>query len=91
MNDNNNEKHNSSMIWMMLPCLLILGFVIFAAGGGVRSWPFILIIGGMVVAHLWMMRRGHGSQDTEDHSSHAAADPKKAESIKHGGGHSCCH
>lgn len=90
-NHNDNEKQNSSMMWMMLPCLLILVFAIFAGGGGLRSWPFLLIIGGMVVAYLWMMFRGHGSHG-DDHTDNAESVSKKAEPTDHSkGNHSCCH
>lgn len=86
------------MMWMMLPCLLILVFVVFAGGGGLRSWPFLAIIGVMVVGHLWMMFRshGHGSSDEEHRET---TDTKKvppenvpsADEKKGHSGHSCCH
>ena len=100
MENNENKKHNSSMMWMMLPCLLILAFALFTGGGGPRSWPFLLVIGAMVVTHLWMMFRGHGSRSSDE--GHATmADGKQispednsvvtsAENKGHSD-HSCCH
>ena len=92
-------KNNFSMLWMMLPCLLLVGFLLFSGGALSSSrylWP--ILIGGMVVAHIWMMVRGHRAHDG-DHvadeeknetdggngkDAHGAHDDKK----QHG---SCCH
>jgi hypothetical protein len=96
---NHNDKNNSSMMWMMVPCLLILVFAIFAGGGGLRSWPFLLIIGAMVGGHLWMMFRGHGHDSSGEEQQRDAADAEHASpentpaaSEKKGhSSHSCCH
>lgn len=83
-------------MWMMLPCLLILVFAIFAGGGGLRSWPFLAIIGAMVAGHLWMMFRGHGHDSSEsEEEHHSMADTKQpsapADEKKGHSNHSCCH
>jgi YHS domain-containing protein len=64
------KKKNSSMTWMMLICILPLA-ILFFAGGKLFSdgylWP--IFIGFFVVAHLWMMFKGHGGHsgaNTED-------------------------
>lgn len=85
-------------MWMMLPCLLILVFAIFAGGGGLQSWPFLVIVGVMVAGHLWMMFRGRrrGSSDEEhrdmtdikqiSQENTSSTDEKKGHTD-----HSCCH
>lgn len=65
MHDNNSHSKNDGhkgMLWMMIPCLLLFGLLFF--GGGKLSssgyiWP--ILIGVFVVAHIWMMFKGHGS------------------------------
>ncbi len=59
----NNSKNggHKGILWMMIPCLLLLGFVLL--GGDTLSsngylWP--ILIGIFVVAHVWMMFKGHG-------------------------------
>ena len=66
MSDHNGKK-NSSMMWMIIPCLLLLGFLFF--GGSKLSssgylWP--ILIGAFVAAHIWMMFKGHGGH--KEHS-----------------------
>ncbi len=59
MNNNKNKSH--SMMWMMIPCLLLIGFVLFGGGklsSGGYLWP--ILIGVFVIAHVWMMFKGHG-------------------------------
>ena len=81
------------MMWMMIPCLLLLGFL-FLGGGKLSSngylWP--ILIGVFVAAHVWMMFKGHGghrddeAQNTFDPTLGEKPDPKSDH--KHGGG---CH
>ena len=83
-------------MWMMLPCLLILVFFLFAGGVGFGSWPLLALVGIMVGAHLWMMFRGHGHGPSDkDHSDTKQAFPDNAPSHadekKDNSGHSCCH
>ena len=67
--NNNKNKGYKGMMWMMIPCLLLLGFL-FLGGGKLSSggylWP--ILIGIFVVAHVWMMFKGHGghASETED-------------------------
>ena len=83
---NNNEKNKSSMGWMILLCVLPLLALLFMGRGLSLSgylWP--ILIGACVVAHFWMMFKGHGKHDDgetqpdnkDDHAEH-----------KHSG---CCH
>ncbi|MEK7465726.1 MAG: hypothetical protein AAB631_03040 [Patescibacteria group bacterium] len=82
------------MMWMMVSCLLIFGFIVFAGGGAFQSWPSFILIGAMVGVHLWMMRRGH----TSSQKNHADDHEPKADSVAvtesvkdEKGDHSCCH
>ena len=65
---NHNGKKNFSMMWMMSVCILFL-VVLFFAGGKLFSggylWP--IFIGVFVVAHIWMMFKGHGSHKDNEH------------------------
>lgn len=91
--NNNNGGGHKGMMWMMIPCLLLLG-ILFLGGGKLTSsgylWP--ILIGVFVVAHVWMMIKGHGrhsSNDTEDKIGDASAKESGAkDEHKH---HGCCH
>lgn len=66
--NNHNGNNNDSMFWMLLPCLLLFG-VLFMIGGAGASAGYLLpvLIGVFVIAHIWMMSRGHGvHSDDED-------------------------
>jgi len=68
MYDHNNQK-NSSLMWMMLICLLLLVVLLFTGGkllAGGYLWP--VLIGAFVIAHLWMMFKGH-----KGHGGHSDA------------------
>ena len=92
------HNHNSSdsggghkgMMWMMIPCLLLLGILFLGGGklsGGGYLWP--ILIGAFVVAHVWMMFRGHGHTNTEDKTDDA---PAKESGVKDEHKHSVgCH
>lgn len=93
---NHDGKGNNNMIWMMIPCLLLLGFL-FIGGGNLSSggylWP--ILIGVFVVAHVWMMLKGHGGHsdnNTEDKNDDTSVKPSetKDENNKHKSG-GCCH
>ena len=48
-------------MWMMPICMLFLVVLLFAGGGLFSAgylWP--VFVGAFVVAHLWMMFKGHG-------------------------------
>lgn len=96
MHNHNENDGRKGMPWMVILCLLLLGFV-FLGGGKLPSggylWP--ILIGVFVVAHVWMMFRGHGGHDdtnTEDKIDDASAkQPEiKDENNKHKSG-GCCH
>ena len=82
-NHNNKDSGHNGMMWMMIPCLLLLGFL-FLGGGKLSSsgyfWPVLL--GVFFVAHLWMMLKGHGGHgvdsdaDTEDKTDASAKQPE---------------
>lgn len=90
---NHNGKKNSSITWMMLICIVPLVVLLFAGGklsSGGYLWP--ILIGAFVVAHLWIMFKGHGGHsdaDTEEKSDTALTkQPEEKDEHKHGGG---CH
>lgn len=60
-NHNNKNGGHKGMMWMMVLCFLLLGFL-FLGGDKLSSsgyiWP--ILIGVFVVAHIWMMFKGHG-------------------------------
>jgi len=95
MMHNHNGKRNNSMMWMMIPCLLLLGFLLFFGGDNLFSggylWPILIAI--FVGAHVWMMFRGHGKHggnsdaDTEG-KTNAVEESKTKDEHKKG---SCCH
>lgn len=82
-NNDNKDSGHSGMLWMMIPCLLLLG-VLFLGGAKLPSsgslWPFL--IGGFVLLHVWMMFKGHGhgksdatkeKQDGSDEHKHSGS------------------
>ena len=54
-----NGKNNSSMLWMMIPCILLLGVVVIGGGKSSSGYLWPILIGVFVVAHIWMMFKGH--------------------------------
>lgn len=86
MHDHNdkNGKQNSSMMWMMLICAIPLVALLFFGGWSLRGgpWFFPVAIGVFVLAHIWMMFKGHGS-----HSDEGSEEARKGQK-KHDG---CCH
>ncbi len=64
-NDNKNSGHKG-MMWMMIPCIILLGILFLGGGTLSSSWYLVLIILGVCFGpHLWMMIRGHGSNGSE--------------------------
>lgn len=69
-NNSNTGGGYSGMMWMMIPCLLLFGFLFLGDGklsSGEYFWP--ILIGVFVAAHIWMMWKGHGGHggaNTED-------------------------
>lgn len=67
--DNNSTGgHDSKMMWlMMIGCMLPI-LIIGLTGSGVGRgsiWVFLLVGGGMLALH-WFMMRGHGSHNHKD-------------------------
>lgn len=90
-NHNHNSKNSKSMMWMMIPCLILVG-VLFLGGGklseGGYLWP--VIIGVFVIAHVWMMFKGHGGHGDIDAEEKTDGDStKKIASNEHKHGSNC--
>lgn len=92
MHDHNKNGEGNGMMWMMIPCLLLVG-VLFLGGsklsGSGYLWP--ILIGVFVLAHVWMMFKGHGhgGTDTEDKIDDASTkQPGAKDEHKHSGS---CH
>ena len=70
MHDHNNNDNkyggHKGMMWMMIPCIILLG-VLFLGGGKLSSswYLWLIIIGICVGPHILMMLRGHESHDRE--------------------------
>jgi len=75
-NDNKNDGH-SGMMWMMIPCVILLG-ILFLGGGRLSSsgylWP--ILIGVFILGHVWMMLRGHGGHG-KHHDTSTSDDPSQ--------------
>ena len=92
---NNNGGGHKRMMWMMIPCLILLG-VLFLGGGKLASFNYLwlILISICVMPHLWMMLKGHGGHsddDTREKSNTTLEKPDikdKQNKHKHGG---CCH
>ena len=67
--NNSNKNKSHSMMWMMIPCLLLAGFL-FWGGGRLPSSGFgyiwLILIGAFILWHVWMMFKGHGGHGSED-------------------------
>lgn len=64
MHNHNKGGGGHGMMWMMIPCLLLVGFLVFGGGtflGSGYLWP--ILFGIFMVAHIWVMFRGHGNHD----------------------------
>jgi|SRR3989344_2974690 len=60
-NHNNEDGGHNGMLWMMIPCLLLLGFLFF--GGDTLSsskYLWLIVAGVCIVPHMFMMFKGHG-------------------------------
>ena len=64
--NNHNKNKSHSMLWMMIPCLFLLGFL-FLGGGKLSGGEYLgpILIGVFVIACVWMMFRGHGVHGSE--------------------------
>ncbi len=84
----NHQTHGSSMKWMLLGCGVVL-LLLFVASDVIPSGFFLpILLGVCLLSHIWMMRRSHGSQTSEDKSAQHV-EKKKTDGGHSGGG--CCH
>lgn len=63
------DNKSSMMLWMILPCLLLLGVLFIGGGAGSPLGYFLpLLIVLFLLAHIWMMSKGHTglSENTTD-------------------------
>lgn len=101
-NNNNQNGGHKGMLWMMIPCLLLLGFL-FIGGGAIASskYLWLILIGVCAVPHLWMMWKGHGGHGDSDENGKADASgqpetdlPAATSTAQAGDTHKhkgCCH
>lgn len=63
------------MMWMMIPCIILLG-VLFLSRGKFSSsgYLWLIIVGVCVGPHIWMILKGHGGPDNVD-SEDKTSDP----------------
>ena len=87
---NHDGKNNKSMMWMMIPCLILLGVLFFGRGKLSSGYLWPVLIGVFVIAHVWMMFKGHGGHsDTDtDKKANVGEESKTKDEHKHSGG---CH
>ena len=82
-NNNKNGEHKS-MMWMMIPCFLMVAVLLFGGGKFTSSkYLWLIVIGICVIPHIWMMFKGHKKEDSTDNPEN-----NKDEHSKHNG---CCH
>ncbi len=80
------------MMWMIIPCLLLLGILLI--GGDKLSsagYLWLVLIGVFVIAHIVMMakgRGGHGDDDVKEKFNTTLEEPDTKDEYKHSGG---CH
>ncbi len=61
-NHNNRDGGYNGMIWMMLPCLLLLAFLILREGKfSAYSNLGFLAVGLLIVGCAWLMTKKHGA------------------------------
>ena len=80
-----NGKNNSSMLWMMIPCILLLGVVVIGGGKSSSGYLWPILIGVMVFAHIVMMlkgRKGHEQNDSDKQDKKVQIENKKNESME---------
>jgi len=73
---NHNGKNNKLMMWMMIPCLLLLAFVLFGGNGlGASKYLVFIMLGVCVIPHLWMMfKGGHGDEHSDTNTEDGISD-----------------
>ncbi len=65
MHDHNKDEGGKGMMWMMIPCLLLVGVLLLGSGklSSGSLWP--ILIGGFVLLHVWVMFKGHGHRNSD--------------------------
>ena len=97
MHNHDKNGGGKGMMWMMIPCLLLIAFALFGGGSLASSkYLWLIIVGVCVVPHIWMMFRGHGghSDDNAEDKINDASEKQleaKEKYNKSGPGGSCCH
>lgn len=92
---NHKDKHDTSMVWMMLACMLPLLAVAFLSGGGAfsgkYSWALVGGVAAIAVTHLWgaFRRRQHPTEHGAEQNEEKSED--KNPSAAHTGRDGCCH
>lgn len=57
---NHKGKNNKLMLWMMLPCFLLVVLIFFGGDKLTSSnYLWLIVLGVCVGPHIWMMLRGH--------------------------------
>ena len=93
MHNHNKDGGGKGMMWMMIPCLLLLG-VLFFGGSKLSSsgYLWLIVIGVCVVPHIWMMfkvpggRGNHHGEEKIDEVLEKSFGPKDEHKRK-----DCCH
>ena len=90
---NHDGKNSKSMMWMMIPCLLLLAFIMFSGNGlGASKYLVFIMLGVCVVPHLWMMFKGGHGEHVDNNNTENKIDDSQTKNendkSKHSGG---CH
>mgnify|MGYP003393103175 CR=1 FL=1 len=79
MHDHNENNGHKGMMWMMIPCILLVVIALFGGSKLASSnYLWLIILGVCVVPHIWMMLKRRGKHEDKDENDKS----------KHGG---CCH
>ena len=78
MHDHNENNGHKGMMWMMIPCILLVVIALFGSKLASSNYLWLIILGVCVVPHIWMMLKGRGKHEDKDENDKS----------KHGG---CCH
>jgi hypothetical protein len=61
MHNHSKNGGHKGMMWMMIPCLLLIAVVLFSRDKLVPpKYLWLIIVGVCVVPHVWMMFKGRG-------------------------------
>ena len=90
-NHNDQTKGHKSMVWMMIPCLLLLAFLFISGSNLAGSRYFwLLIVGVCIVPHVWMLFKRKNRAMTENSTDSSIKQPETTGKNKHKHG-GCCH